>query len=103
MESQSTEGNFTIDISPQYFTLDGFIQPALRAFTIEESVGQSIEQFSHTSDVTYTSNLGRLGNETESTTHGHIKLVCNNYGTGPSAIIYIHGWTCSRALWNQSC
>jgi pimeloyl-ACP methyl ester carboxylesterase len=44
-------------------------------------------------------NVERLQSETKSVIHEDIKVVYDNYGSGLSAVVYIHGWTCSRALW----
>lgn len=45
------------------------------------------------------SNVERLQSETKSVIHEDIKVVYDSYGNGLSAVVYIHGWTCSRALW----
>ena len=59
-------------------------------------------KFEHPADdlaKTCPSKLEQLQGETKSSVHQDIKLVYDSYGTGSSAVVYIHGWTCSRALW----
>lgn len=53
----------------------------------------------HDLDVTSFSKAERLSKETRLSIHRDIQLVYDSYGTGSNAVIYIHGWTCSRALW----
>jgi pimeloyl-ACP methyl ester carboxylesterase len=43
---------------------------------------------------------GKLQKQTRSITSKNLKLVYDSYGSGPDAVVYIHGWTCSRALWS---
>ena len=58
-----------------------------------------IERPAHNMSKTSPSELERRQKETKSVSHQGIKLVYDSYGIGSSAVVYIHGWTCSRALW----
>jgi pimeloyl-ACP methyl ester carboxylesterase len=62
-------------------------------------LNDSIERPAHNMSNTSPSELERLQRETKSVSHQSVKLVYDSYGTGSSAVVYIHGWTCSRALW----
>jgi pimeloyl-ACP methyl ester carboxylesterase len=45
------------------------------------------------------SKVERLQREPKSVIHEDIKVVYDSYGSGLAAVVYIHGRTCSRALW----
>lgn len=66
-------------------------------------VNGSIEQPAHNLGKTSPSELVRLQIETKSVIHEGIEVVYDSHGTGSSAIVFIHGWTCSRALWVHQC
>ena len=36
-----------------------------------------------------------------STLFNNIKVVYDSYGTGSEALVFLHGWTCSSALWSS--
>ncbi|QKX63262.1 uncharacterized protein TRUGW13939_10431 [Talaromyces rugulosus] len=40
-----------------------------------------------------------LTKETRSVSFKDIKILYDSYGTGDHALVFIHGWTCNRALW----
>lgn len=40
-----------------------------------------------------------LTKETRSVSFKDIKVLYDSYGTGDHALVFIHGWTCNRALW----
>lgn len=64
-------------------------------------VNESINRPTHDLGKTSTSKLEQLQSETRSVVHQGINVVYDSYGTGSSAVVYIHGWTCSRALWTH--
>jgi pimeloyl-ACP methyl ester carboxylesterase len=62
-------------------------------------LSESIEHPAHVLGKAYPSKAERLWSKTKTLIHEGIQLVYDSYGTGSSAIVYIHGWTCSRTLW----
>lgn len=60
---------------------------------------ESIEHLTRDSGKTSQSKLTLLQSKTNTVTHQGIEVVYDHYGTGSSALVFIHGWTCSRALW----
>jgi pimeloyl-ACP methyl ester carboxylesterase len=62
-------------------------------------LSESIEHPAHVLGKAYPSTAERLWSKTKTLIHEGIQLVYDSYGTGSSAIVYIHGWTCSRTLW----
>lgn len=63
------------------------------------SPNESFDHPAHDSGMSCPSKLEQSQSETNSVVYQDIKLVYDSYGTGSSAVVYIHGWTCSRALW----